>query len=93
MARVATQTGLMWEVSLPGLRAALGAIKNRTQNPSQLYRIHAINSPRKTAILSRDRVISYEELDERMDRLAAGLSARGFGRGSSVVLVMRNRGW
>jgi fatty-acyl-CoA synthase len=91
VARVAMQTGLMWEVSLPGLRAAIGAIKSRTQNPSQLYRIHAINNPRKAAILSRDRVISYEELDERMDRLAAGLSARGFGRGSSVVLVMRNR--
>ncbi|MEO8875498.1 MAG: AMP-binding protein, partial [Polyangiaceae bacterium] len=61
------------------------------QNPSQIYRIYAANSPNKVAVRFRDRAITFAELDTRMDKVASGLMARGVSKGSSFVLMMKNR--
>lgn len=90
-ATVAKNSGLMWELTLPGLRAAAGALGGGSQNPAQVFRIHAANSPNKPAIMWRDETITFGELDARMDRMALGLEQRGIKRGTSIVLMMKNR--
>ena len=90
-AKVARNSGLMWELTLPGLKAAALAIGGGAQNPAQVFRLHAANSPNKTALRWRDRALTFAELDDQMDRLAVGLKRRGIARGSSVILLMRNR--
>jgi len=90
-ARVVAQTGMLFEMRPSGLRAALGALATGSRNPSLIFSLHAANTPDKVALLWRDRRLTYRELDHRMNRAAAGLKRRGFRRGSSVILMMRNR--
>ena len=63
----------MWNFSIPGARALAKTLQARASNPSQAYRIHAVNSPDKPAILWRDERITFAELDQRArsDRVVA----------------------
>ncbi len=90
-ARLSRQSGLMWSLTTPGLVALFRVFSSGSQNPSQIYRIHAKNSPSKPALIWRGRSTSFAELDERIDRVSAGLVRRGIGRKKSVILMMRNR--
>ena len=90
-ARLGRQSGMLWSLTAPGLVALLRVFASGTQNPSQIYRIHAKNSPSKPALVWRGRTTSFAELDERIDRLAGGLVRRGIVRQKSVILMMRNR--
>src|SRR5258708_38199816 len=89
--RVARQSGLLCELRAAGLRAALKGLVGSTSNPSLVFRIHAANTPDKIAVKWRDRSLTFAELDERLDRVGAGLARRGFKRGTSIVLMMKNR--
>jgi fatty-acyl-CoA synthase len=89
--RVVRQSGLLFEFGLTGLRFAAGAIRKGSRNPSLIFAIHGANSPDKTALLWRDRRVTYGQLDDRMNRVAVGLQRRGFRRNTSVVIMMRNR--
>src|SRR5262249_38697651 len=84
-------SGMLWAMNSAGFRELLRTMVSGSQNPSQIYRIHAKNTPDKLALIWRDQRLTFGELNERIDRLAAALAARGFKRGSSVVLMMRNR--
>jgi fatty-acyl-CoA synthase len=90
-AKVANQSGLMWAMTMPGVRAMLGALAGGAQNPAQIFRVHAANTPDKTALVWRDQAFTFKALNDRMDQIAEGLRRRGFGRGTSVVLMMKNR--
>jgi fatty-acyl-CoA synthase len=48
-------------------------------------------NPRRVAITFDGRDVTYDELDERSDRLAAALHARGFTKGDRVGVVLYNR--
>ncbi len=87
---MARTTGLMWELNRRGLVALVRVQISGSQNPSQIYRIHAANTPDKPAIIGGARSFTFAELDRRVDRLAHGLRARGFGRGQSVILMLHN---
>jgi fatty-acyl-CoA synthase len=87
--RVAKQSGLIWEMSFRGARAAAAALIG-TPNPSQIYRVLAANSPAKVGLLWHDESFTFAELDAKMDRLASGLKRRGLARGA-VVVMMKNR--
>jgi len=89
-ARVARQSGLLFAMNRHGLRAMIGALGG-PRNPSQIFKLHAANSPSKPALLWRDRSVTFGQVAERMNRAAAGLQRRGFQRNTSVVLMMRNR--
>jgi len=91
VSKVAKSSGLMWALTVPGVRAAVKALREGAQNPSQVYRIHALNSPDKPAILWRDQTITFGDFDQRLDAIASALTKRGFRKGDSVVLMMRNR--
>src|SRR5206468_129796 len=90
-ATVANRSGLLWEVNTQGTFVMLSTLVRGPQHPTQVYRIHAANSPTKPAIVWRDKVISFAELDATIDKVATGLSRRGIGRGKSIVLMLKNR--
>jgi fatty-acyl-CoA synthase len=90
-ARVARQSGLLYNFTLPGVRKALEALASGSRNPSLVFNLHAANSPDKPALLWRDQRLTFKELDDRMNRAAIGLQRRGFRRGTSVVIMMHNR--
>ena len=46
---------------------------------------------RRIAVHFGERAITYEELDERSDRLASGLQIAGFAKGDRVAVMMVNR--
>jgi fatty-acyl-CoA synthase len=88
---VARQSGLMWELHLRGLAVAARALVGDARNPSQIYRVLAANVPDKVALFWHDESLTFGELDRGIDRVGAGLSRRGLGRGSSIINMMRNR--
>jgi fatty-acyl-CoA synthase len=99
-ARIARQTGIAYELTLPGLRAVLATLGGPSPGPSQVYEFHAKNSPDKVALqwVETDGAadgpvhrMTYAQLNERMNRAGSALQRRGVGRGASVVLMMRNR--
>jgi fatty-acyl-CoA synthase len=90
-ARVATQSGMLFDFSLAGLRFGIGALAKGGRNPSLIFALHGANLPDKPALIWRNRTLTYAQLDDRMNRAAAGLQHRGFKRNTSVVIMMRNR--
>lgn len=52
---------------------------------------HSVASGAKTALVTSNRRMSYEELDDLTDRLAAALCANGVRRGDRVLVFMDNR--
>jgi len=89
--KVAKTSGFLWDLRAAGAAQLVRTLTANSQNPSQIYRIHAKNSPDKKALVWRDHAVTFGELDARIDRIAVGLAARGVKRGSSVVLMMKNR--
>jgi fatty-acyl-CoA synthase len=91
LTRLARQTGFLWTLTQHGAGALLRVFARGSQNPSLIYRVHAANSPNKTALVWRDRATTWRELDERIDQVASGLERRGLGRGKSFVMMVTNR--
>ncbi len=89
--KVAQTSGFMWDLRARGALELARAMTATSQNPSLIYRIHAQNSPDKPALVWRDRAVTFAELDARIDRIAAGLAAHGLKRGTSLVVMMKNR--
>lgn len=50
------------------------------------------NTPDKTAVIDGDRVLTFAQLDERSNRFAQALIARGVVQGDTVALLSGNRG-
>ena len=88
---VGNRSGLIWGVSAKGALAVLKTLAGGPQNPSQVYRIHAANTPDKVAVRFRGKATTFAELDARMDKVAAALLARGLGKRSSIVVMTKNR--
>jgi fatty-acyl-CoA synthase len=91
VARVARQSGMLWDMTWPGLRAATSALAGNAKNPSQVYRVLAANHPERVGLYWHDRALTFAEMDAQMDRVSVGLQRRGLGRGSSLLVMMRNR--
>ncbi len=91
LAQVGVRSGLMWEFTLRGAAAAASALARGAHNPALIYRVLAVNSPDKVALYWHDEALTFGEVDARMDRVAVGLRRRGLGRGSSILVMMKNR--
>src|SRR5687767_14721790 len=53
-----------------------------------LFRAQAARTPERVALEAGSRHLTYRELDEKSDALAAALAARGVGAGSVVGLSL-----
>jgi 3-oxocholest-4-en-26-oate---CoA ligase len=73
----------------PTLRAG-GSASRATFNVADLWEMVAASVPDRVAVIADDRELTYRELDERADRLAAWLRASGLRQGSRVGVMMRN---
>ena len=62
----------------------------KPRNPSNILKLHALNTPDKPAIVEGERRVTWGELEQRVNRLATALAARGVRPGSRVALMMRN---
>ncbi|MBO3744833.1 AMP-binding protein [Streptosporangiaceae bacterium NEAU-GS5] len=62
-----------------------------TMEIGRWLRDRARATPRRTAIVDAAAAISYGELDDRSDRLAAGLLAAGARRGDRIATLTRNQ--
>jgi fatty-acyl-CoA synthase len=85
-------SGLLGAIGAPALaKHALGAFR-RAGNQTGILRLHASNTPDRPAVIEAlgGRQLTYRELDERVNRLATAMAARGIGRGSRVAIMMRN---
>jgi fatty-acyl-CoA synthase len=91
ISRVARQSGMLWDMTWPGLRAAASALAGGAKNPSQVYRVLAKNHPDKVGLFWHDDAVTFGQIDAKMDRVATNLRTRGLGRGSSLLVMMRNR--
>ncbi|MFO0678659.1 MAG: AMP-binding protein [Polyangiaceae bacterium] len=89
--KVGLRSGLARNLTAAGVRELVRIVASGSGTPDRIYRLHAANSPNKTALVFRDRSWTYAELDGRIERIASGLAARGFARGRGVVLMTRNR--
>jgi long-chain acyl-CoA synthetase len=63
----------------------------RPRNLAAMLGATALRHPAQQALAWDGRHMSYAELDQAASRLAAGLAARGIGRGERVALFMGNR--
>ena len=60
------------------------------RNLADLVRRAADSAPDKTALVSGKRVLTWSELDQAVDRLATGLTARGLTAGDRIGLLLPN---
>lgn len=60
-------------------------------NPAFYLEATALRSPDATAVIFRNRHYSYAEIYRWSSRLASGLVARGYGKGSRIALSCNNR--
>ncbi|AUX45658.1 AMP-dependent ligase [Sorangium cellulosum] len=102
--RAVTQSGLLAALRWPGLKVAARELARGKANPSLLFRFYAENSPHRSAVIdprslapgaaegpAEDRVYSYVELNERIDRLGLALDRRGVGPGVTALVALKNR--
>lgn len=59
-------------------------------NLNENLRRSVSNFPDKYAYIYEGKSVTYKELNQQVDRLAAGLSAQGFGKGDRVALILDN---
>ncbi len=91
IARLAQQSGMIWNVSLAGGLELVRALASGAQNPSLIYRLHGKNLPDRPALVHRSGALTFGELDARIDRVALALTRLGVGRGKSFLVMLRNR--
>ncbi len=102
--RGALHTGMAYRMTPGGARTLLSQQLAGPLGPSALFRVHAANDPDRLAIVSYEsaasealgslpepRRMTYANANDRIDRLAGGLRARGLGKGDSAVLQLHNR--
>jgi fatty-acyl-CoA synthase/long-chain acyl-CoA synthetase len=53
-------------------------------------KLNALKCPEREALVYQDRRFSYRELNERVNRLANGLAARGFTKGDKIAALLHN---
>src|SRR5664279_4662712 len=70
---------------------SLTEMAGATPSVGELFRARARIQKSLPAIEYQDRLISYGELLDRVDRLTSVLAARGLVRGDRVALLSRNR--
>ncbi|MFW5739380.1 MAG: class I adenylate-forming enzyme family protein [Myxococcota bacterium] len=89
--QVAARTGLWFHIRPSGLAVLLRGLVRQQTNPSLLYRFQASTQPDKPAVIWRDRIRTFRELDDQIEGIGHGLRAKGIGRGARVVIMLENR--
>jgi acyl-CoA synthetase (AMP-forming)/AMP-acid ligase II len=89
-AKVLARAGLLTPVRPDRLLGMALAVARWGLTPATGYAAGAARHPDRTALVDDEGALSYREIDERTDRLAAELTARGVHEGDAVGLLARN---
>jgi fatty-acyl-CoA synthase len=104
--RVGRKLGVHKAMTWPGAQLLLRDLPRGKGNPSLIFRFHAVNSPDHPALIQATvpgqlslseplpgsgKAYSYWEVNESVDRIGLALSRRGVGRGSSALILLKNR--
>lgn len=90
--RAMRDAGVSKELTLSGLSTAVtGLLKARKLGPAGAILVHAANHPHRECIVDRYRRLTYQDAAKEMIRLADGLQKRGFGRGDTIGIMVKNR--
>jgi fatty-acyl-CoA synthase len=90
LGRVIVRTRL-WEGATPrGLLGAARTLALGGSGPSAVFRIHGRNTPSRVAFEHEGHAWTFGAIDRRIDRLVAGLRARGFRPGDAAMSVLKN---
>jgi fatty-acyl-CoA synthase len=104
LGRVGKKLGMHRAITWPGARVLVREAARGKTNPSLIFRFHAKNDPDRTVAIQATwpgkaeggkapphRLVSYRELDAAIDRIGVALGKLGVGRGSRVLLLLKNR--
>ncbi|MEO5729175.1 MAG: AMP-binding protein, partial [Byssovorax sp.] len=105
MVRVGGKLGMHRSMTWPGARLLLRTVPRGKTNPSLIFRFYAENDPARVAIVQATSPArppdaaestapiqySYREMNEAIDRIGLSLSRRGISRGTSVLMLVKNR--
>ena len=91
LARVAVRSELVQGADPEATLLAARLLAAGRAGLSTVFRVRAISDARRPAFVWRGRSIDFATVDDRVDRLAAGLRRRGLKRRDAVALVLRNR--
>jgi fatty-acyl-CoA synthase len=85
------RTGMLQAMTVRSLVGLAKVALSKSQNPSRYYSVHAKTLPHRPALVWRGETTTWAELEDRIDRLSAGLLRCGVGPRERVILMMRNR--
>src|SRR5262245_61527720 len=89
--RVLKQTGLLGALHARGILAfARSGTAKGKPGWHKMVRLHAFNTPDKTAIVYGDRRFTYAEVDERVMRLTHALHGLGIEPGTQAAVMLGN---
>lgn len=71
-------------------RRVIHCYKNRFANLNHMWRAAAQRNPQREALVCGQQRISWQEFDDQVMRLAAGLQAQGIIKGERVALLLSN---
>lgn len=99
MGRVISSTGIARRATPAAAAMFAGEAARGRANVSLILRYHAKNTPHHTALVApagahgatEDRAYSYFEVDQLIDRIAAGLASCGVRRNDAVMIALKNR--
>jgi fatty-acyl-CoA synthase len=105
VARVGKKLGMHQALTWPGARLLLRNLPRGKANPSLIFRFYAENNPDRLALIQATapghkagqgldaggKRHSYQEMNELIDRVGLALARRGFSRGSSALILLKNR--
>ena len=89
-AKVLVRAGLLTPVRPDRMLGMALAVARWGLTPATGYAAGAARHPDRVALIDDDGILTYREIDQRTDRLAGELRARGVGVGSPVGLLARN---
>jgi acyl-CoA synthetase (AMP-forming)/AMP-acid ligase II len=93
--RIETLSSLLWATApVPAPHRLLRAgpeIARWRDSPAGVVVAGARLVPRVTAVVDRERSLTFAELDDRTDAIASSWRAAGIGEGASMGLLLRNR--
>ena len=89
-ARVLVQSGLLKPARPDQLLGMALSVARWGLTPASGYAAGAARHPRRPAIIDDLGVLTWREVDERTDRIAGELRARGIAEGDAVGLLARN---
>jgi acyl-CoA synthetase (AMP-forming)/AMP-acid ligase II len=65
--------------------------KDRPESLDVMFKAACTRAPKAEAVVDGERRVSYAALDALVERMAAGLAARGLGKGDRLALLLGNR--